>query len=118
MPFDPKDFLKLSWDLFNDTNYHRECALRTCISRSYYSAFLVCRTWLEAQGITFPPTAEVHKNVVQNLRALRKFFVADVLDRLRRKGRNKADYNLRIRIKKNATLRFIRDAEFVINSIP
>lgn len=103
MPFDPKDFLKLSKDLINDTQYNtRESVHRTSISRAYYSAFLVCRTWLETKGYKFPPTADAHQKVIKYLRQKRIYknlqhktrTVADVLAKLRRDGRNEADYNL------------------------
>jgi uncharacterized protein (UPF0332 family) len=127
MPFDPKDFLRLSKDLVNDARYYtRESVSRTSISRSYYSAFLVCRTWLEKKGFKFPKTAKAHELVIRYLRrrgvymTLRRksSVVADVLDKLRRDGRNEADYNLLKIFKRREALKWIRDAEYVINSIP
>ncbi len=45
MPFDPKNFLELSEQLYTDQNYYhiREAALRTTISRAYYAIFLTMR---------------------------------------------------------------------------
>ncbi len=45
MPFDPKDFLKLSEQLYADRGYQhlREAVLRTTISRAYYAVFLATR---------------------------------------------------------------------------
>jgi len=127
MPFDPKDFLRLSKDLVNDPSYStRESVFRTSISRAYYSAFLICRTWLETQKVTFPKTGKAHKIVVNELRKTKVFMkllrktraVADVLVKLRWDGRNEADYNLKKTFTSRETLNWIRDAEYVINSIP
>ncbi|RLE48412.1 MAG: hypothetical protein DRJ18_02100 [Candidatus Methanomethylicota archaeon] len=45
MPFDPKNFLELSEQLYTDQSYYhiREAALRTTISRAYYAVFLTMR---------------------------------------------------------------------------
>lgn len=127
MPFNPKDFLKLSKDLIDDTQYNtRESVYRTSISRAYYSAFLVCRTWLETKGYKFPPTTDAHQKVIKYLRQKRIYknlhhktrTVADVLAKLRRSGRNEADYNLQKEFKKQDAQKWIRDAEYIINSIP
>lgn len=127
MPFDPKDFLQLSKDLVNDANYVRESVFRTATSRAYYSAFLVCRTWLEnAHGFSFLPTADAHKLVVQRLRKRRvlqtlrpgRMAVASVLASIRRNGRNMADYNVLAQVQKADALTWIQVAEYVINSIP
>lgn len=130
MPFDPKDFLKLSKDLLNDAKYNHESGFRTCISRAYYSAFLVCRTFLEIRHkISFLPTAEAHKKVVRNLRKRkvintlrgskgRRYAVADVLDKLRKKGRNVADYDLLASLKNSDAFKCIQDAEYVVGTIP
>jgi len=75
MPFDPRDFLKLSKDLVNDASYYtRESVSRTSISRAYYSAFLTCRTWLETRHrLKFPTTADAHRLVIQYLRRRRVY---------------------------------------------
>lgn len=127
MPFDPKDFLQLSKDLVDDTNYDSESAFRTSISRAYYSAFLVCRAWLEnAHGFSFPPTADAHKLVVRRLRKRRvlrtlrpgRTAVASALTSLRRSGRNVADYNLLAQVQKAVALSWIQIAEYAIDSLP
>ncbi|MGQ9723591.1 MAG: HEPN domain-containing protein [Candidatus Jordarchaeum sp.] len=127
MSFDPKDFLKLSRNLISDVNYNtQESVFRTSISRAYYSAFLVCRSWLETKGFRFPPTSDVHEKVIKYLRRRNVYVnlnrktsaVADVLAKLRRDGRNEADYNLQKNFKINDVSKWIRDAEYVINAIP
>jgi len=127
MPFDPKDFLQLAIDLVNDANYNHESAFRASISRAYYSAFLVCRTWLETRhGFSFPRTVNAHKLVVRKLRnrtvlrTLRpgRMAVADILQTIRRRGRNVADYDLLVQIRKADASTWIQLAQYVIDSIP
>lgn len=127
MPFDPKDFLQLATDLVNDANYNHESAFRTSISRAYYSAFLVCRTWLETtHGFSFPRTADPHRLVTQRLRnrtVLRtllpgRMAVADILKTIRRRGRNVADYDLLAQVRKADAMSWIQFANYVIDSIP
>jgi len=127
--FDPKDFLKLAQDLVNDANYDHESCFRTCISRAYYAAFLVCRTFLEFWcNFSFPQTADVHKKVIMALRKRKvikvlkgsygtRYLVADMLDQLRKNGRNKADYNLNIMITKGHALKWIQQARSVIDRV-
>ncbi|KPV61923.1 MAG: hypothetical protein AOA66_1596 [Candidatus Bathyarchaeota archaeon BA2] len=131
MPFDPKDFLILAKNLCNDINYSNESGFRTGISRAYYSAFLVCRTFLETRHrMRIPDTPIAHKRVVQGLRKRRvlqtlvnlpyssRHTVADALDDLRKYGRNIADYDLTVYLTKTHALSWIRQAEYVVRAIP
>lgn len=131
MPFDPKGFLILAKTLCNDLNYSNESGFRTCISRAYYSAFLICRTFLETRHrMRIPRGPIAHKKVVQGLRRRRvlrtlvglpfnrRHTIADVLDDLRKSGRNIADYDLIVRIARRDASSWIRDAEYVIRAIP
>lgn len=130
MPFDPKDFLAMAKDLMNDAKYAKESAYRTCISRAYYSAFLLCRTFLEKKhGFRFPLSVDAHRLVVKRLRQRRiakslsgpfweRFMVADTLKDLRENGRNEADYNTIISIGQSNAQNWIQQAEYVVNKIP
>ena len=130
MPFDPKDFLTLAKNLCNDVNYNNESAFRTCISRAYYSSFLVARTFLETRHhMPIPHGPIAHKKVVQGLRkrnVLRtligsyhsRHIVADILKELRVLGRNKADYDLAVYFPRRSASYWIRQAEAVMRAIP
>lgn len=131
MPFDPKDFLATAKGLIADPKYGNESAYRTCVSRAYYSAFLVCRTFLEKkQGFRFSRSSDVHKIVVKRLRQRRivrsllgasygaRFTVADALKDLRENGRNESDYDMTISIGQSVAQYWIQQAEYVVNKIP
>ena len=47
-----------------------------------------------------------------------KYIVADLLDKLRKEGRNRADYDLNVTITKNDALKWIQMAEDIISRIP
>ena len=130
MPFDPKDFLAMAKGLVGDTKYANESAYRTCISRAYYSAFLVCRTFLEKKhGFHYGRSPDAHRLVVKHLkrrvvvRSLTgtygaRFTVADTLKDLRENGRNEADYNTAISIGQGDAQNWIHQAEYIVNRIP
>lgn len=130
MPFDPKDFLAMAKGLMNDAKYAKESTYRTCVSRAYYSAFLVSRAFLEKKhGFRFPPSSDVHRLVVKGLRQRRvvkslsgpygaRFTVADTLKDLRENGRNEADYNTIISIGQTDAQNWIQQAEYVMRKIP
>ena len=130
MPFDPKDFLAIAKGLMGDGKYHNESAYRTCVSRAYYSAFLVCRAFLEKKhGFRFSRSSDAHRLVVKRLRQRRvvksllgpygaRFTVADALKGLRENGRNEADYDTMISIGQGDAQNWIQQAEYVVNKIP
>lgn len=130
MPFDPKDFLAIAKGLMGDDKYGNESAYRTCVSRAYYSAFLVCRTFLEKKhGFRFPQSSDVHRLVVRRLRQRRvvrslsgpygaRYTVADTLKDLRINGRNEADYDTTISIGQGDAQNWIQQAEYVVSKIP
>ena len=130
MPFDPKDFLAMAKCLMTDAKYAKESTYRTCVSRAYYSAFLVCRTFLEKKhGFLFPLSADAHRLVVKRLRQRRiakslpgpsweGFIIADTLKYLRVNGRNEADYNTIISIGQSDAQYWVQQAEYVVNKIP
>jgi uncharacterized protein (UPF0332 family) len=131
MPFDPKGFLTIAKGLISDVKYGNESAHRTCVSRAYESAFLVCRTFLEKKhGFNFPRSSDVHRLVVKRLRQRRvvrsltgspywtRFTVADALKDLRENGRNKADYDMTIWMSQGAAQYWIQQAEYIVNRIP
>lgn len=130
MPFDPRDFLTIAKGLIGDSKYGNESAYRTCVSRAYYSAFLISRTFLEQKhGFRFPPYSDVHRLVVRRLRQRRvvnslsgsfgaRYAVADTLKDLRINGRNKADYNTAISMGQGDAQNWIQQAEYVVNKIP
>jgi uncharacterized protein (UPF0332 family) len=117
-------------DLINDAKYAKESAYRTCVSRAYYSAFLLARTFLEKKhGFRFPPSSDVHRLVIKALRRRKvvkslsgpygaRFTVADTLKDLRENGRNKADYNTIISIGQSDAQNWIQQAEYVTSKIP
>ena len=129
--FNPTEFLILAKTLINDNIYNNESCFRTCISRAYYAAFLTCREFLKnSHGLSFSQSAEVHKEVISSLRRRTvvdtlkgrsnssKYIVADLLDKLRKEGRNRADYDLNVTITKNDALKWIQMAEDIISRIP
>jgi len=65
MAFDPCLLLSLSSALSEDTHYEDESKNRTSISRAYYAAFLVARSYLESAGYNFPPDSKCHKKVIE-----------------------------------------------------
>jgi uncharacterized protein (UPF0332 family) len=131
MPFDPKGFLAIAKGLMGDSKYSNESSYRTCVSRAYYSAFLVCRTFLEKKhGFSFPRSSDVHHLVVKGMRQRSvvnsllgvpygaRFTVADALKDLRENGRNEADYDMMISIGQGITHYRIQQAEYIVNKIP
>jgi uncharacterized protein (UPF0332 family) len=130
MPFDPKEFLAMAKRLVDDTDYAEESAFRTCISRAYYSAFLLCRTFLENKhGFNFPRRADAHRLVVSRLRQRKvikslpgpygeRFIVADSLKTLRESGRNSADYDISSSIDQSSAQAWIQLADYIVNRIP
>ncbi|MGO9122431.1 MAG: HEPN domain-containing protein [Desulfomonilaceae bacterium] len=98
MDFDWTHFLALARELAGDLRQSacQEARLRCAISRAYYSAFNIAKTYYEKkEGRSRRQGAEVHGEVIswfaiggtENHRS-----VADDLDRLREE-RNKADYD-------------------------
>jgi len=73
MPFDPCLLLSLSAALSEDSNYEDESKYRTSISRAYYAAFLVSRSYLESAGYYFPPESNVHKKVIDYMKDKNSF---------------------------------------------
>jgi uncharacterized protein (UPF0332 family) len=131
VPFDPKDFLETAKILIGDTKYANESTYRTCVSRAYYSAFLVCRAFLEKKhGFHSSRSPDVHRLVVKRLRGRKvirslsgvpygaRFTVADTLKNLRENGRNEADYDMMISIGQGTAQYWIQQAEYIVNRIP
>lgn len=115
MPFDPCLLLSLSSALSEDPNYEDESKYRTSISRAYYAAFLVTRSYLESAGYNFPPDSNVHKKVIDYMKN-KNSFISNLLFNLRDR-RNNADYNLDAQIKKGITISSMKSAQMVIDEI-
>jgi uncharacterized protein (UPF0332 family) len=97
MAFNWQEYLELAKELagLQRSEYSRECAYRSAVSRAYYSAFCWCRNYAEKHS-GFKPTGEAkdHKYLREYLRKLGKDWgkIASKLDKLRR-WRNKCDYD-------------------------
>ena len=121
MAFNPCLFLNLSCKLSEDSNYDDESKYRTSISRAYYAAFLVTRTYLESKGYNYnydPLKQErenVHSKVFHDLKK-RNPHISNILFKLRQ-NRNNADYDLNKQIKKGITISSLKSAEMIIETI-
>ncbi len=97
MNFDWSDYLDFAQTLVASkaTYPSQEAALRTAISRAYYSAFCKSRNYLrDIDNIQNSRTAEIHKLVQETLKNSEnknRKKIGTNLERLRR-IRNKADY--------------------------
>lgn len=115
MVFDPCLFLNLSSALAEDSNYEDESKYRTSISRAYYAAFLLSRSYLESLNYSFSPESNVHKKVIDYMKN-ENSFISSLLFKLRN-NRNNADYNLNDQIKKGITISSIKSAQMIIDEI-
>ncbi|WP_245859849.1 HEPN domain-containing protein [Methanosarcina spelaei] len=115
MPFDPCNFLNLSRQLVDDSSYHDESKYRTSVSRAYYSAFLVSRTYLESKNYTLSPSGKAHKEVINYMAGI-NVLVRNMLYKLRQ-NRTTADYFLHIEVKKGHVNNSLICAEKVIEEV-
>lgn len=115
MPFDPCLLLNLSSSLFQDDKYDEEAKYRTSISRAYYAAFLISRTYLESKGWYFDPAGTVHKEVISHMKK-DSTLVGTLLFKLRQ-DRNDADYNLDKKVEQGITRRSIKYAQQVLEEV-
>lgn len=115
MSFDPRCFLNLSYQLSDDITYDEESKYRTSISRAYYAAFLISRTYLESEDFTLSSTRSVHQEIIEYMKDV-NYLVSNLLIKLR-KNRTDADYNLTMLVKKGITNSSIRCAQQIIDEV-
>ena len=96
---EPDHFYQFARELYEDGRYRGGPAYRTMISRAYYAAHLRAHEVLLERSVD--PTAgaadgnqRIHKLVINSMRGLRWYSLADRLDELRDR-RVRADYRLR-----------------------
>lgn len=131
--FDPKDFFKVSKNLYDAANVGgcetltssncEEALLRTIAGRAYYSVYLTCREWLRKQfGVDVNKEAKrreksVHTTLIElMLEYTRKQYLVDFIGELKR-FREMSDYELGIKIEKDDAQRCILLAEDILNEI-
>lgn len=115
MSFDPCYFLKLSYQLRDDGNYQDESGYRTSVSRAYYAAFLVSRTYLESKKYPLSPSGKAHKEVIDHMAGI-NILVRNMLFQLRR-NRTTADYYLNIEVKKGLANSSLISAQKIIDEV-
>ncbi|MHA1797815.1 MAG: HEPN domain-containing protein, partial [Candidatus Helarchaeota archaeon] len=93
-----------------------EAELRTAISRTYFAAFLYIREWLKNQGLRIPRSAEAHLKVEEYIGTFTNRSIRDFFSSLRRRYRNKADYEILTVIRKTDADEAIQIAKRVIES--
>ena len=113
MAFNPQLLLDLANKLYEDPNYDDEARYRTSISRAYYAAYLTARCKLESTCINFTKKSTAHEEVSDALRDIDKH-ASNMLYNLR-KHRNKADYNLDIKIQKGQALACLKSSKFIVD---
>jgi len=126
--FDPEDFLNLARALLNEDNTDFENArYRSSISRAYYAAFLkAMEKCAERRGYTYDKSADVHKEVIKDvksilgdrtsgdfLRSLKKLRTNAELKELR----TNADYDLSPSPNKTKVEEAINLSDLVIGSV-
>ena len=104
--FDPIDFLELAKKIRTSTFPESEASMRTVVSRSYYSSFLLSKTFAIDQGClglreydkpSFPRPGEIHVAVRNALSDLHLGHIASLLLELFLK-RVDSDYYLHLHI--------------------
>ena len=84
--------------------------LRTCISRSYFAAFIYARKITNLENVR----RNIHRKVINKLRSMGKTGEANLLWYLRDK-RNCADYNLNFKFNANDVSLIVKTAITLIN---
>lgn len=90
---DGKDFLDVAQKL---SQMHVEAALRSAVSRAYYSAYNCCIQFLRELGFRFGKDTPAHEKIyhyLNNCGLAEVEATAKILNRLR-KHRNEADYDM------------------------
>jgi uncharacterized protein (UPF0332 family) len=112
MTFEPAEFLKLARQLV-DASDATEAQLRTAVSRSYYSAFLLARERLVARGDLRPTaTGADHRHVIRTLQR-DPSRLGRRLDLLRDQ-RNRADYDLPLEVTPESAKQAVDLAEWIV----
>ncbi|MEM1610144.1 MAG: hypothetical protein QXQ57_00675 [Sulfolobales archaeon] len=124
MPLDPKDFLKLSEQLYADQRYYhiKEAVLRTAISRTYYATFLTMRELVRSKLVNTPLLNQFERVSTSGLtHSLIKSVISRVdihLGNMYGKlfvMRKKADYELNITIKDRDVEEVLEIAKKLLN---
>lgn len=116
MSYDPSLLFDLSSSLFKDKNYEEESKYRTSVSRAYYAAFLVSRTYLEDEKKKpFTYTGKDHKLVSDFIKDYDPM-IRNLLIELR-KNRKHADYNITKKVELVMTTYSINCAKAVLDRI-
>jgi uncharacterized protein (UPF0332 family) len=118
MPFDWREFIKFSEELYNTKS--DEASLRSAISRAYYGAFGSIRPYcIERFKISSKNNHEIHRIVIEKLKSSSnslEFSTGNFLSGLR-EDRNNADYDNRSSISKPLVNKAINNCKNVIANL-